>query len=232
MWAAMVAIVIGIVWSCEKENNTEPDQYVNGYKMAKGVTVTNTTENDGSYQQPDVKAELRRLNEGQKDFGQESTLDSSCGVLYLTTRNQTFFNGMMQKEMGVGLYLTPCAGAPIMVNNVTLGAISIVIDYVAEDATMLPFDYTSVNPDLYNALSNGLGALITNNATSTGKFYFAYYCIWPITINTLSGDLFRLKFDNITPGTPLIFDQSTPENLCISSTGWDEMQLIISNATM
>lgn len=229
---AALAMTFVLVFSCEREET--PDITINGYKMAKGVIVKNTVEADDSYTQPDVKAALRKLNEGQKDFSQDfgNNLDSTCGVLFMHTTGQWVFNNMLQEEVGIGLYLTPCAGAPTMSSTVTVGALSIVVDYDVQNCTLMPFDYNSINSDILNALTLGMGALLTNNVTSTGKFYFAWYCLSPITISTNQNDLFKLRFDNVLPGTPIIFDQAVQGNLSVSSTGWDEMQLIISNATL
>lgn len=227
MMAAMAAVMFGVVVSCDKEAD---DQIViNGYKLAKGVTVNNTA--DDAYSTVDVKAKLRDLMEGQRPdpAEEETSLDSLCGVIHHHVTNITYFGNGMQREIGVGLYLTPCAGAPIMSNEVNVRAISIVINYGVTDGILQPFDVTKVNPGLYQALSSGLGALLTNAVN--GRFYFAWYCIAPITISTAgaSNDLFKLDFANCSPqGYTMLFDNSVPENLSVSSNGWDELQIILT----
>lgn len=224
VWIVIMLSGIFIV-SCEKEDE---DVIVGGYKMAKGVSIQSTS--DAIYTQPNVKKMLEDFRQNESihtgtQLSESISLDTMCGLLMGHNTRTTYFNNMMQREESVNLVLTPCAGAPLVVTDIPVAAISIVVNYDPTKCIPYPVDLNKVNPDLLNALSQGAGILVAN--VSNGKIYFAWCCIVPVTIDVLQGDLFSMDFNSVTPGAILSFDTLIQGNLSVSQTGWDELNLIV-----
>ena len=224
LWVAGIAMVFGIIFACEKDDGTSPQQEINGYKLAKGAKVVNTT--DEEYIHPDVKAELRKLKATQKDYGKTESSEEICAVLRTFPGNQWIYQQNLAKEYHINVYTTECTGGMGSITNASaqIGAISIIVDYDETKATIFPFDYATVHPDILYALSQNQGALVTNS--NNGKFYFAWYCLYPVTVNFTSKTLFSLSFWNIYPGATIGFDTSSPGNNELSIDGWESINLV------
>jgi len=109
-----------------------------------------------------------------------------------------------------------------------IGAISMVIAFDKKTCDMYKFDKTTLHNDLQAALLAAPGAFMTN--TVDGKFYFAWYCLQPVTMTTSNGKykICTLSFKLISQPAHVMFD-TIPGNCEYSLDGVNHLILSLED---